>query len=392
MDKRDYYEVLGVSKTADENELKSAYRKLAMKYHPDRNPGDKTSEDSFKEAAEAYEILKDQQKRQMYDQFGHAGLSGAGGGGGFEGFGGFGGFDLSDALRAFMRDFGGGGGGGGFDFGFGDVFGGGGYERRSRGEDLKIRISLTLEEITKGIEKKVKVARLGTCDECNGSGAAPGHARSTCPDCKGHGQVRTISKTFLGTVQQVRTCQRCRGAGEIIAKPCTACGGEGRIRDMHTVNVKIPAGVSAGNYMTLESQGNVGINRSQSGNLIVIFDETEHDQFTRQGDNIVCQMPISFTLAALGGELSVPTIDGSHKLKIPSGSQSGRVFKIKGKGIPHLNSYGSGDELVQIMVWTPGKLSSEDKRILNQLSKSPSFVPPKSDKSFIQKLKESLGI
>ncbi len=389
MDKRDYYEVLGVSKSADDGELKSAYRKLAMKYHPDRNPGNKSAEEHFKEAAEAYEVLKDQQKRQMYDQFGHAGLSG-GGGGGFEGFGGFGGFDISDALRAFMRDFGGGGGGGGFDFG--DMFGGGQGQRRNRGEDLKIRIGLTLEEITSGIEKKVKVARLGTCEDCNGSGAAPGHSRSTCPECRGHGQVRTVSKTFLGTVQQVRTCQRCRGAGEIIAKPCSACGGEGRIRDMNMVDVKIPAGVSAGNYMTLEGQGNVGINRSQSGNLIVIFDEKEHDQFTRQGDNIVCQMPISFTLAALGGQLSVPTINGSHEIKIPSGTQNGRVFKLKGKGIPHLNSYGSGDELIQVMVWTPTKLSSDDKRILKQLGKSPSFVPPRSDKSFIQKLKDSLGI
>lgn len=389
MDKRDYYEVLGISKSADENDLKSAYRKLAMKYHPDRNPGDKSAEESFKEAAEAYEVLKDQQKRQTYDQFGHAGLSGAGGGG-FEGFGGgFGGFDLSDALRSFMRDF---GGGGGFDFGFGDMFGGGRAGQRNRGEDLKIRISLTLEEVADGVEKKVKVARLGTCDDCNGSGAAPGHARTTCPECRGHGQVRTVSKTFLGTIQQVRTCPRCRGAGEVIAHPCTVCGGEGRIREMNTVKVKIPAGVSAGNYMTLEGQGNVGINRSQSGNLTVIFDEKEHDQFTRQGDNIICQMPISFTLAALGGQLSVPTLNGSFTLKVPSGTQSGRVFRLKGKGIPHLNSYGAGEELIQVMVWTPTKLSSDDKRILNQLSQSESFVPPKSDKSFLQKLKESLGI
>ncbi|HHI02040.1 MAG TPA: molecular chaperone DnaJ [candidate division Zixibacteria bacterium] len=386
MDKKDYYEVLGISRSADDNDIKSAYRKLAMKYHPDRNPGDKTAEENFKEATEAYEVLKDPQKRQMYDQFGHAGLSG---GGGFEGFGGFGGFDLSDALRAFMRDF---GSGGGFDFGFGDFFGGGRSERRNRGEDLKIRVALTLEEIAEGVEKKIKVARLGTCDDCNGSGAAPGHSLSTCPECRGQGQVRTISKTFLGTVQQVRTCSRCRGAGEIIAQPCHACRGEGRVREMNTVKVKIPAGVSAGNYMTLENHGNVGINRGQPGNLIIIFDEKEHDRFTRQGDNIVCQMPISFTLAALGGEVMIPTLNGSRKIKIPSGTQSGRVFRLKGKGIPHLNSYGSGDELIQVMVWTPTKLSSEDKRILSQLNQSTSFVPPRTDKSFLQKLKESLGI
>jgi len=388
MTKRDYYEVLGVSRSAEESEIKSAYRKLAMQFHPDRNPNDKSAEEKFKEATEAYEVLKDSQKRQIYDQYGHSGLSGAGAGG-YGGFGGFGGFDLSDALRAFMRDF----GGGGFDFGFGDIFGGGSRgERYHRGEDLKIKIPLTLEEIAEGVEKKVKVTRLGTCEECQGSGAMPGHSRTTCPECRGQGQVRTISKTFLGTVQQVRTCPRCRGAGEVIAEPCKACGGEGRIRETNTVKVKIPPGVSGGNYMTLENQGNVGINRGQSGSLVVIFDEIEHDQFTRQSDNIICQFPISFTLAAMGGEISVPTLNGDYRLKVPPGTQSGRVFRLKGKGIPHLNSYGSGDELIQVMVWVPTKLSSEDKRILSKLNESASFIPPKSDKSFLQKLKESIGI
>jgi molecular chaperone DnaJ len=381
MEKRDYYEILGISRNASEDEIKSAYRKLALKFHPDRNPGDKTAEENFKLATEAYEILKDQKKRQMYDQFGHAGVSG----GGFQSGGfGFGGFDLSDALRAFMRDFGGFGGGG---FGFEDFFGGGRgrQERYNRGEDLKAAISLTLGEIASGVEKKLKVKRYEECKECSGSGVAPGASRSTCPECRGTGQLRTVSRTFLGTIQQVRTCHRCRGTGEVISDPCPVCRGEGRTKGTSTVSIKVPSGVSAGNYMTLENRGNAGRNKGQPGDLIVVFDEKEDDIFTRQGDNIICMVPISFTMAALGGELQVPTLNGNHSLKIPAGTQSGKVFRLRGKGIPHLNAHGVGDELVQVAVWTPDKLSSEDE-------KSPSFVPPKSDKSFFRKLKDSLGL
>jgi molecular chaperone DnaJ len=385
MDKRDYYDILGISREASDAEIKSAYRKLAMQYHPDRNPGDKTAEANFKEATEAYEVLKDPQKRQTYDQFGHDGLSGAGFGG--AGFGGFGGFDLSDALRAFMRDF------GGFGFGFDDFFGGGGRtERRNRGEDLRARVALTLEEIASGCEKKLNVKRMVECRECGGTGVAPGASKNTCPDCRGAGQVRTVSKTFLGTIQQVKTCPRCRGEGEVISNPCPVCRGEGRIKGSSKVNVKVPAGVSAGNYMSLENQGNMARNKGLPGNLIVVFDEKDHDIFTRQGDNIICQIPISFTLAALGGDLQVPTLDGSQSIKIPTGTQSGKLFRLKGKGIPHLNSYGKGDELIQVTVWTPTKLSSEDKRILKTLQNSESFRPPQADKSFFQKLKETLGI
>ncbi len=386
MEKRDYYEVLGVMRNASENEIKSAYRKLALKYHPDRNPGDKSAEENFKQATEAYEVLKDQKKRQMYDQFGHAGVSGAGfGGGGF----GFGGFDLSDALRAFMRDFGGFGG-----FGFDEFFGGsrGRRGRYNRGEDLRATVSLTLSEIATGVEKKLKVRRFEECDECGGSGVAPGTSRSTCPDCRGAGQVRTISKTFLGTIQQVRTCPRCRGTGEVISNPCPVCRGEGRTKGVSTVKIKVPSGVAAGNYMTLENQGNAARNKGQPGDLIVVFDEREDDIFTRQGDNIICMIPISFTMAALGGELQVPTLNGNHQLKIPPGTQTGKVFRLRGKGIPHLNAHGIGDELVQVTVWTPDKLSPEDEHLLKTLDKSPSFAPPKSDKSFFRKLKDSLGL
>jgi len=381
MAKRDYYEILGVSKSASEDEIKSAYRKMALKYHPDRNPGDRSAEEKFKEATEAYEILKDDQKRHTYDQFGHAGLTGGGGFGGYD----FGGFDLSDALRAFMRDF------GGFGFGFEDLFGGG-RERVNRGEDLRARVSLSLEEIATGVEKTIKLKRLEECPECDGSGVAAGSSRKTCPECRGSGQIRTVTRTFLGTVQQVRTCNVCRGEGMIIGTPCSRCRGEGRINDAASVKIKIPAGVSSGNYMTMEGQGNAARNRGQHGSLIVIFDEKEHDIFTRQGDNIICTIPISFTMAALGGESLIPTLNGDHRLKIPAGTQSGKVFRLKGKGIPHLNSHGTGDELVQVAVWTPTELSSDDKKLLEALNRSSSFVLPRADKSFIQKLKESLGI
>jgi len=385
MEKRDYYEVLGVVKTASETEIKSAYRKLALKFHPDRNPGDSSAEEKFKEATEAYEILKDPQKRQTYDQFGHAGLSGGGfGQGGFD----FGGFDISDALRAFMRDF------GGFGFGFDDFFGGG-RSRRSRinrGEDLRAKISLTLEEIATGIEKKLKIKRLEECGECGGSGVAAGASKQTCPECKGAGQVRTVSRTFLGTIQQVRTCSRCRGTGEVITNPCPACRGEGRVRGESSVTVKVPPGVSSGNYMTMENMGNAARGKGQPGNLIVVFEEKDHDIFTRQGDNIICDIPISFTMAALGGEISVPTLNGNRNLKIPQGTQTGKVFKLKGNGVPHLNAHGTGDQFVQVHIWTPTKLSDEDREHLESLSRSDSFSPPESNKSFFQKLKETLGI
>ncbi|MBN2226564.1 MAG: molecular chaperone DnaJ [candidate division Zixibacteria bacterium] len=385
MEKRDYYEVLGVGRSASEDEIKSAYRKMALKYHPDRNPGDKGAEDKFKEATEAYEVLKDPQKRQTYDQFGHAGLSGAGAGFGGAGFGGF---DLSDALRAFMRDFGGFGGGSIFD----EFFGGArSQERYNRGEDLRIRLDLTLEEIHSGVNKTLKVKRLQACDTCGGSGLAPGASRQTCPDCRGNGQVRTMARTLFGTIQQVKTCPRCRGTGEVVTNPCPNCRGEGRIAGTSSVKVHVPAGVSSGNYMTLEGQGNVGRNNGLPGNLVVVFEEKEHKIFTRQGNNVIYQLPISFTLAALGGEIGVPTLNGDEMLKIPPGTQSGKVFKLRNKGIPHVNAYGSGDELVQVTVWTPTKLSAEDRDLLQALNRSPSFSPPESDKSFFRKLKDSLG-
>jgi len=388
MVKRDYYEVLGVDRSAGESDIKSAYRKLALKYHPDRNPGDKSAEDSFKEATEAYEVLKDAQKRQTYDQFGHAGM-GQGAGGGFGGMGGFEGFDLSDALRAFMRDFG--GGGSIFDDFFGGM-GGGGQRRRNRGEDLRVRISVTLEEVASGIEKKVKVRRLVGCDTCGGSGVAAGSSKKTCPQCRGAGQVRTISRTFLGTVQQVTTCNMCRGAGEIIADACRTCRGEGRIRGTSTINLNIPSGVSSGNYMTVENMGNVAPNGGETGDLVAVFEEVEHEHFTRHGDNVVCELPVSFTTAALGGTIDVPTLTGGEQIKIPAGTQPGKVLKMRGKGIPHLHRNGRGDQLVRIVVWVPTKLGPEEKAMLEKLDRAESFAPPTNSKSFFDKLRETLGV
>ncbi len=384
MAKRDYYEVLGVDRGADVDTIKSAYRKLALKYHPDRNPGSKEAEERFKEATEAYEVLKDPQKRSAYDQFGHAGV---GQGAGF-GFGGFGGFDLGDALRAFMRDF---GGGSIFD----DFFGmgmGSPRRQRNRGEDLRIRIMLTLEEIASGVEKSVKVKRLVRCDTCGGTGVAAGSSRRTCPQCRGSGQVRTVTRTFLGTVQQVTTCNMCRGTGEVIADPCRVCGGEGRVRGSTTVQVKIPAGVSSGNYMTIENMGNVASHNGEPGDLIAVFDEADHEYFTRRGDHIVCELPISFTTAALGGTVSVPTLNGHETIRIPPATQPGKILKMRGKGIPHLHHTGRGDQLVGIVVWVPTKLSNEDKELLERLSRSGAFEPPAANKSFFRKLRETLGV
>ena len=384
MAQRDCYEVLGVSRDASENEIKSAYRRLALKYHPDRNANDKEAEEKFKEATAAYEILKDPQKRRTYDQYGFAGLGQAEGGFGF----GMGGFDLSDALRAFMRDF---GGGSIFDDLFGGI-GGRGEGRRNRGEDLRVRVKLTLEEIAEGVEKKIKVQRLVTCQSCNGSGLAEGASRQTCPRCRGMGQVRTVTRTFLGTVQQVSTCNMCRGTGEVISQPCPVCRGEGRTSGSTTVNLKIPAGVSSGNYMTVEGMGNAAPHQGPPGELVAVFEETGHDIFTRHGDNVLCEVPISFTTAALGGIVTVPTLSGEGELKIPAGTQPGKVLKMRGRGIPHLHQSGRGDQLVRIHVWVPTKLESKDRELLEKLAGSESFAPPPADRSFFDKLRETLGV
>jgi molecular chaperone DnaJ len=383
MTKRDYYEVLGVNRNASEEELKKAYRKLAMECHPDRNPGSKEAEEKFKECTEAYEVLRDPQKKARYDQFGHSGLSGTQG---FEGFD-FATFDLSDALRAFMRDF------GGFGNVFDDFFGSNRETRRSyqRGQDLQLRLKLTLEEIATGVDKKIKLKRLEKCSECNGSGAEKGTSRKTCPKCQGTGQIRRVSRSLFGQFVNVTTCNNCYGEGAVIDKPCPACRGEGRVEGNSTVSVKIPPGVTTGNYIQLRGVGNSGLRGGSAGDVIVLIEEQEHPDFLRHGDDIIHETLISFTQATLGDEIPIPTLDGNTNLKIPSGTQPGKIFKLKGKGIPHLHGYGKGDELVRVLVWVPTHLSSEEKKLLKDLSSKENLKPPKGNKDFFEKLKDTLG-
>jgi molecular chaperone DnaJ len=385
MAKRDYYEVLGLSRDATEDQVKKAYRRLALKFHPDKNPGNKEAEENFKEATEAYEVLKDPQKRSTYDQFGHAGLSGAGGFGGFD----FTTFDLSDALRAFMRDF------GSFGSIFDNFFGTTSTRTRrgyQKGQDLQIKLKLTLEEIAIGVEKKIKVKRLQKCQECDGTGAASGVSKKICPQCHGTGQVKRVSRSLFGQFVNVTPCGQCNGTGEVIDTPCPACRGDGRQKGTSTISVKIPPGVTTGNYIQLRGAGNAGPRGGPAGDVIVLIEEQEHPAFKRRGDDIVHDTLISFTQAALGDEIIVPTLDGKMNLKVPSGTQSGKIFKLKGRGIPRLNGYGRGDELIRVLVWVPTRLTSEEKELLKKLALKENINPPEGDKGIFEKLKETLGL
>jgi molecular chaperone DnaJ len=385
MAKRDYYEILELGRDASEDEVKKAYRRQAVKFHPDKNPGDKAAEEKFKEATEAYEILKDPQKRQAYDQYGHAAFQqGAGGG-----FGGFGGFDLSDALRAFMRDF------GGFGGAFDDLFGGGGRSRRNgpaRGQDLRIKLPMTLEELATGASKKLRIQRLVDCDRCGGTGAEPGHAAERCPNCHGAGEVRQVSRSFFGQFVNVSACSRCRGTGQIITHPCTVCRGEGRVHGATTLNVKIPAGAGNGNYVPVSGAGHSGTHGGPPGDAAVLIEEKPHDIFTRDGDNLICEVPISVCQAALGDEITVPTLNGDETVKIPAGTQSGKIIRLKNKGIPHLQGFGRGDELVRLVVWVPTRLSAEEKQLFKKLAAMHGTKPPAADRSFFEKLRQTLGV
>jgi molecular chaperone DnaJ len=351
MSKRDYYDVLGVDRSATVDEIKKVYRKKAFEFHPDRNPGDSGAEDKFKEATEAYEVLHEDEKRKRYDQFGHAGVDGGFSGAGAEGFGGF---DLSDALRAFMRDFG----------GFEDVMGG---RRVRQGQNLQVRLKLTLEEVAQGAKKKIKLKRYGACTACRGSGAKPGTGRSTCPDCRGAGQVRQVQRSLLGQFVSVAPCRRCRGTGEVVIEACPTCNGEGRVQVAETISVDVPAGVAEGNYIPIQGKGHVGPQGGPPGDLIVLIEEKPHDVFERHGDDILCDVPIPFVPAALGGKIDVPTLESTARVEVPAGTQSHKVFRLRSQGIPHLHSSKRGDLLVRVRVWTPKKLSSDEKRILEQL-------------------------
>ncbi len=365
MSKRDYYEVLGVDKQASKDELKKAYRKIAMKYHPDKNPGDTTAEAKFKEAAEAYAVLNDEQKRAQYDQFGHAGMSG--GGSPFaQGFGGAGGmdFDLSDALRIFMEGFGGMGG-------FGDIFGAGrgrGGRGSRRGSDLKIKLKLSLEEIATGITKKIKVQRYETCKDCDGTGAEAGTGKTTCHVCHGAGEVQQVARSMFGQFVNVQPCPNCEGTGEIIRQPCRTCRGDGRSRTESLISTKIPPGVTTGNYLTLRGEGNSAPRGGASGDLIVLIEESEHELFIRDSDDVFMEVEISVPLAVSGTEMEIPTLTGKVNLKIPAGVQSGKILRLRGKGIPHLNSNMVGDQMVKIQVRTPEKLDKTEKDLYRKLA------------------------
>lgn len=372
MAKRDYYEVLGVSRDASTEEIKKAYRKLALKFHPDRNPGDTSAEEKFKEATEAYEVLREKEKRAQYNQFGHAGFTGAGARG-FEGFSG--GMGIDEALRAFMRAFGGFGG-------FEDIFGGGmGTGRRHgrrvlRGNDLQIKLRLKLSEVATGITKKIKVNRMVACKDCDGSGAKRGSPKQTCPTCNGTGEQRRVSRSLFGQFVNVTTCPTCQGEGSIIKDLCPACHGDGRIRGSRSVEVKIPGGVTTANYITLEGLGDTGPRGGPSGDLIIVIEELGDKVFERHGYDILCDLPVSFTQLALGARVEIPTLDGKAALKIPPGTHSHKIFRLKGKGIQMLHSHGRGDQLVRLVAWTPQGLSGPEKKQFEELEKTIKDKPP----------------
>jgi len=350
--KRDYYEVLGVERSASDSEVKSAYRKLAMKYHPDRNPGDHAAEEKFKEAAEAYAVIADPEKRQMYDRFGHAGVSSAAGAGG--------GFDPS-VFTGFEDIL----GGLGDIFGFGDIFGGRRRGGPQRGADLRYDLEITFEEAAKGTETSIQIPRQENCETCQGSGSAPGSAPQTCSQCRGQGQVRFQQGFF--TV--ARTCPQCRGAGKIITKACSTCRGAGRITREKKLTVKIPAGIGTGQQLRLQGEGESGILGGPAGHLYVVVQVEEHDFFRRDGINLYCEIPVNFTTLALGGEIQVPTLDGSESVKVPEGTQTGTTLRLRGKGMPDVNGRGHGDLFATVQVRTPRKLSKEQRRLLDDLAK-----------------------
>ncbi len=379
MAKRDYYKVLGISKDASESQIKGAYRGLAKKHHPDANPDNKEqAAEKFKEVCEAYEVLMDKDKRATYDRFGHGGMEGAFGSGGFNMGRDFTHFeDISDI---FANLFGGMGGGTIFD-----LFGGGarGGFRESglrviRGGDIQVPIKLSLEEIASGISKKIKVNRYEKCKSCRGSGAEKESGVSTCPQCNGRGQVAKTSRSIFGGIMQtITTCPRCGGSGKIVKDPCKKCKGAGRVKKRSIITVKIPAGVSGGNYIPLRGEGHAGPNNGPKGDLIVVIEEKQHQRFERHGADIVYHSNVSYSTAVLGGRIKVPTLNGNVSLTIPAGTESGRIFRLKGQGLPRLSYGGKGDEYVEVKIWTPAKVSGKEKELLKQLDEI-SSDPPKN--------------
>ncbi len=393
MAKRDFYEILDVSKTATKEEIKKAYRKTALKFHPDRNQGDKAAEEKFKEAAEAYEVLSDPQKKAQYDQFGHAGMNGGGGYGG-GGFGG-GGMNMEDIFRNFGDIFGGGGGGGSFDP-FESVFGGTGGSRQSRGRgkrgsNLRIKVKLTLKEVADGAKKTIKVKKQVVCGTCEGSGAKDPSSVGKCSVCGGSGVMRKVTNTILGQMQTTATCYSCNGSGQQITKKCVTCNGLGVVYGEENLTLDIPAGVQDGMQLSLSGKGNAGEQGGSSGDLIILIEVENHPELEVDGQNVIYNLHISFIDAVLGASVEVPTIEGKAKFKIPTGTQAGKVFRLNGKGLPAVNAYGKGDQLILVNVYTPTELSAEEKKLLEKLRESENFKPKpgtKTEKGFFDRMRD----
>ena len=379
MEKRDYYEVLGVSKSADATEIKKAYRKLALKYHPDKNPGDKEAEEKFKEAAEAYDVLSNEEKKRRYDQFGHAGVGGAGQGG----FGG--GMSMDDIFSQFGDIF---GSFGGFS-GFGGFGGGRSARRVNRGTNLRVKVKMNLQEIATGIEKKIKVKKYVACQHCNGTGAKDGKSYSTCSTCKGSGQVTRVQNTILGAMQTTSTCPTCEGEGKIINEKCTFCNGEGVLMSEEVISINIPAGVGEGMQLSLSGKGNAARRGGVNGDLIVLIEEEEHPELVRDGNDLLYNVFIGYPEAVLGETVEIPTIEGKVKVKIEAGTQPGEILRLRGKGLPDVNGYGKGDLLAKVNVWIPKNLSKDEKKLVEKMKEAEGFKPGSGDKkSIFSKMKD----
>ena len=371
----DYYETLGVARDASDDEIKKAYRKLAMQFHPDRNGGSKEAEERFKTVTEAYDVLRDAQKRAAYDRYGEAGLRG-GGGGGYQHV------DLSGALNIFMRD-----------FGLGDLFGGGGGRATGprAGQDVKLDLRLTLVEVAAGVTKQMKLKLLQSCGRCDGAGAEPGTQVQRCSTCAGQGEVRRAQQSFFGQFVSVGPCPSCRGEGTTIASPCTDCRGEGRVRGEQTLDIRVPAGVATGQYMQMRGVGNVGVRGGPRGDVIVVFDVAEDARFERDGEDLYCEVLVSFPQVVLGASIQVPGLTGPLDLKVPAGTQSGQVFTLRGQGLPRVNASGKGELHVRVQVWTPQGLDREAKRLIGELGEVLERPPETREKGFWSKMKEAMG-
>ncbi len=382
---RDYYEILGVARDADADTIKKAYRKLALQHHPDRNEGSKDSEEKFKEATEAYEVLRDSDKRTAYDRYGHAGVKGAAAGPGF------GGFNFADALEVFMRDFGG--------FGFEDLFGGagrrgGGRSSTRRGSDVRVRLPLTLADVAGGVHRTLKLQLLERCDACGGTGAEKGAAPVRCPTCGGTGEVRRVQRSFLGQMVSVSPCPACGGEGQRIDDPCQRCDGTGVRRVERTVEVDMPPGVSSGDYITLRGAGNAGVRGGPPGDIMVVAEVEDDPRFVRDGADLVYDLAVTFSQAALGAQVEVPTVTGTTELKLPPGTQSGRLVRLRGKGLPHLQGGGKGDLIVRVTVWTPTELSKDQEALFQRLAEleaAPPSTTDQRDRGFWSRVREAFS-